>query len=68
MQIKEIVDFDDFEEALEELGCSLDGSIRPMKIELSPRHQRYIEDKVTSVAYGSPDEVATANSRRTGRR
>jgi putative addiction module CopG family antidote len=28
-----------------------------MKIELTPRHARYIEDKVKSGAYGSPDEV-----------
>ena len=28
-----------------------------MKIELTPGHQRYIEDKVKSGAYGSPDEV-----------
>ena len=37
--------------------CSLDGNVRFMKIELPPRHQRYIEDKVKSGAYGSPDEV-----------
>jgi len=36
---------------------SLDGNIRLMKIELTPGHQRYIEDKVKSGAYGSPDEV-----------
>ncbi|MBI2928341.1 MAG: type II toxin-antitoxin system ParD family antitoxin [Verrucomicrobia bacterium] len=28
-----------------------------MKIELTPRQQRYIHDKVKSGAYGSPDEV-----------
>src|SRR5207247_11038790 len=28
-----------------------------MKIELTPGHQRYIEDKVKSGAYGSRDEV-----------
>jgi len=28
-----------------------------MKIELTPRHKQYIDDKVKSGAYGSPDEV-----------
>ena len=34
-----------------------DVNLHPMKIELTPRHQRYIADKVKSGAYGSPDEV-----------
>lgn len=37
--------------------CALDGNIRLMKIELTARHERYIEDKVKSGAYSSPDEV-----------
>ena len=34
-----------------------DGSIRAMKIELTPRHPRYFDEKVKSGAYGSRDEV-----------
>ena len=32
-------------------------SLQSMKIEITPRHQRYIDEKVKSGAYGSPDEV-----------
>ena len=36
---------------------TVEGSVRFMKIELTTRHERYINEKVKSGAYGSPDEV-----------